>query len=91
MLSAQWFCRPLMEIKVAVILSEAKDLQFRSEANQCRFFAALRLAEFRESEAKHPHLYPRQTSQCRFLAALAMARRVDDSTLHRNVVCEVQT
>ena len=29
MLSAQWICGPLREIKVAVILSEAKDLQFR--------------------------------------------------------------
>ncbi|SPE32193.1 hypothetical protein SBA2_670059 [Acidobacteriia bacterium SbA2] len=26
---------------MAVILSEAKDLQFRPEANQCRFLAAL--------------------------------------------------
>ena len=29
--------------EVAVILSEAKDLQFRSGANQCRFFASLRM------------------------------------------------
>jgi hypothetical protein len=28
-----WACGPPMEMKVAVILSEAKDLQFRSEAN----------------------------------------------------------
>ena len=27
----------------AVILSAAKDLQFRAEANSCRFFAALRM------------------------------------------------
>jgi hypothetical protein len=91
MLSAQWICGPLREIKVAVILSEAKDLHFRSEANQCRFFASLRMTDFRESEAKHLHLSPRQSSQCRFLAALGMIRRVDDSTLHRNAVCEVQT
>jgi len=26
-----------------VILSEAKDLQFRSDANHCRFFASLRM------------------------------------------------
>ena len=28
-----WTCSPPMEMKVAVILSEAKDLQFRSEVN----------------------------------------------------------
>jgi len=27
----------------AVILSEAKDLQFRSEESKCRFFASLRM------------------------------------------------
>ena len=45
-----------MEMKVAVILSEAKDLQFRSEANQCRFFASLRMTDFRESGAKNSAL-----------------------------------
>jgi hypothetical protein len=28
---------------LTVILSEAKDLQFPAEANQCRFFASLRM------------------------------------------------
>jgi hypothetical protein len=42
-----------MEMKVAVILSETKDLQFRAEANECRFFASLRMTEFRESEARN--------------------------------------
>ena len=51
-----------MEMKVAVILSEAKDLQFRSEANQCRFFASpwtgrfrasLRMTDFRGSAARN--------------------------------------
>ncbi len=28
-----WTCGPPMEMKVVVILSEPKDLQFRSEAN----------------------------------------------------------
>jgi hypothetical protein len=42
-----------MEMKVAVILSEAKDLQFRSEANRCRFFASLRMTDFRESAAEN--------------------------------------
>jgi hypothetical protein len=37
-----------MEMKVAVVLSEAKDLQFRSEASECRFFAALRMTNFHE-------------------------------------------
>ena len=46
-----WACGPPMEMKVAVILSEAKDLQFQSEANQCRFFASLRMTDFRESAA----------------------------------------
>jgi len=40
-------------MKVAVILSEAKDLQFRSEAHSCRFFASLRMTGFRESEARN--------------------------------------
>jgi len=30
-------------MKGAVILSEVKDLQFLTEANQCRFFASLRM------------------------------------------------
>jgi len=29
--------------EMAVILSEAKDLQLRSDANECRFFASLRM------------------------------------------------
>ena len=32
--------------EMAVILSEAKDLQFQSGANQCRFFASLRMTAF---------------------------------------------
>jgi len=42
-----------METKVTVILSEAKDLRFRSVANSCRFFASLRMTEFRDSEARN--------------------------------------
>jgi len=42
-----------MKMKVAVILSEAKDLQFQSEANQCRFFASLRMTDSRESGARN--------------------------------------
>jgi hypothetical protein len=50
-----------MEMKAAVILSAAKDLQFRSEADYCRFFApftlseanGLRMTDFRESEARN--------------------------------------
>ena len=38
-------CSPPTETKPTVILSEAKDLQFRSEANQCRFFASLRMTD----------------------------------------------
>jgi len=44
-----------MEMKVAVILSEAKDLQFRPAGYQCRFFASLRMTDFRESEARNLH------------------------------------
>jgi len=36
----------------AVILSGAKDLQFLSEANKCRFFAALRMTDFQESTCR---------------------------------------
>jgi hypothetical protein len=39
--------------EMAVILSEAKDLQFRSSANQCRFFASLRMTLFRESTERN--------------------------------------
>jgi hypothetical protein len=54
-------CGAPTETKVAVILSEAKDLQFRSEANYCRFFAqftlseanGLRMTGFQESEARN--------------------------------------
>jgi hypothetical protein len=42
-----------MGMKVPVILSEAKDLQFSVEATQCRFFASLRMTDFRESEARN--------------------------------------
>jgi len=49
-----------LEMKVVVILGPfaslrmncAKDLQFRSEANKCRFFASLRMTDFRESAAR---------------------------------------
>jgi hypothetical protein len=34
---------------VLVILSEAKNLQFRSAPSQCRFFASLRMTDFRET------------------------------------------
>jgi len=34
-------------MKVAVILREAKDLQFRSKASSCRFFASLTMTNFR--------------------------------------------
>ena len=44
-----WTCGASNDMKVAVILSDAKDLQFRSDANQCRFFASLRMTDFRES------------------------------------------
>ena len=40
-------------MKVAVILSEAKDLQFRSETNEYRFFAPLRMTDFQESNARN--------------------------------------
>ena len=40
-----------IEMKVAVIPSAAKDLHFGSLANYRRFFAALRMTDFRESEA----------------------------------------
>jgi hypothetical protein len=36
-------CCPPKVMKVAVILSEAEDLQFRGEANYCRSFALLRM------------------------------------------------
>jgi len=40
-------CGPTMARKVGVILTlsraKGKDLQFRSGANQCRFFASLRM------------------------------------------------
>jgi hypothetical protein len=52
-----------MEMKVAVILSEAKDLQFRFEANQCRFFASLRMTDFRESKARNLALSLPSTKQ----------------------------
>jgi len=39
------------------MLSEAKDLQFRSVANKCRFFASLRMTDFRECGAKDLHLF----------------------------------
>ena len=52
-----------MEMKVAVILSEAKDLQFRSEANQRRFFASLRMTDFRESVARNLALVGRKESE----------------------------
>jgi hypothetical protein len=47
-----WALGPPMGMKVPVILSEAKDLQFRSEMNQCRFFASLRMTDFRESRSE---------------------------------------
>ena len=37
---------------LAVTLSEAKGLQFRSGANKSRFFASLRMTDFRESEVE---------------------------------------
>jgi len=38
--------------KLAVNLSEAKDLKFHFGANKCRFFAVLRMTDFERSEAK---------------------------------------
>ena len=58
-----WASGAPMEMKVAVILSEAKDLQFRSEANQCRFFASLRMTDFRESVARNLALVGRKESE----------------------------
>ena len=45
--------RPTEEMKVLVILSEAKNLQFLSAPSQCRFFASLRMTDFRGSVAKN--------------------------------------
>jgi hypothetical protein len=46
--------------KVLVILSEAKDLQFRSALSQCRFFPfaplRVRMTDFQENEATHLRL-----------------------------------
>jgi len=42
----------LWPTRVTVTLSGAKDLQFRSEANQCRFFASLRMTDFQESRRR---------------------------------------
>jgi hypothetical protein len=39
-------------VTVGVILSGAKDLQFGFEANSCKFSAALRVADFRESRRR---------------------------------------
>jgi len=45
-------------MKVVVIQSAAKDLQFRTKARQCSFFAALRMTEFRVRAAKDLRSFP---------------------------------
>jgi hypothetical protein len=49
--------RPAHGNEVAVILSEAKDLQFRSEANSYRFFASLRMTDFLSCAPKNNKTY----------------------------------
>ena len=61
-----------MEMKITVILSEAKDLQFRPELNSCRFFASLRMTDFLKKELQS--------------SALRRDRRLDVCDLDHNRV-----